>query len=170
MTYAKLAERAKQLVDVAFGEGKVTIEATETDKFFDGSVTFNGEFGIMEIDIEAGVTKKQVRAYQVYAMTYIPGVMYHRDGSGTPPDMDVNDVGEPHLRFDDAVVAVLKLVLDSRLSDFLVAEDEDRLAKELEEDPWNDKDFREAINDSLDDMIDDGIMRSSIEDRQDEDI
>lgn len=165
MTYTKLAERAKQLAAVAFGEGKVTIESTETDKFFDGGVTFNGEIGIFEVEIEAGITKKQVSAYQVYTMTYIPGVMYHKDGSGTPPDMDVNDVGEPHRKFDDAVVAALRLVLDKRMEDFLVAEDEDMLAKELEEDPWG---YR--VNDSLDDMIDDGIMRASIEDRQDEDV
>lgn len=170
MTYAKLAERAKQLADVAFGEGKVTIESTETDKFFDGGVTFNGEIGIMEVEAEVFITKKKVSAYQVYTMTYVPGVMYHKDGSGTPPDMDVNDVGEPHGKFDDAVVAALRLVLDKRMEDFLVAEDEDRFAKDLAEDPWNDKGYREAINDSLDDMIDDGIMRASIEDRQDEDI
>ena len=112
-TYAQLAEQAKPLLRAVFGPDRVLVEVNETDEYFDGMITFDGVVGLSG-DAETNL-------FQVTTIAYVPGVMYHNDGSGTPPDVDVTEVGVP-TTFVMAMVEVVKLLAANSLCSYLDAE------------------------------------------------
>lgn len=67
----------------------------------------------------SGITIVSRPGYQIATVSYYPGVRYHSDGSGTPPDVDVVDVGKPHENLDMAIKEMFKLVLEEMFYNYL---------------------------------------------------
>lgn len=145
----KLEERTAQLLKAAGIEDTKVIsdhsELSEPFIEFDGTgigiyVTHYDRAAILNIAAKISGTTREL-GYQVYSTSYDPGVMYHPDGSGTPPSTDIEDADDITEHLDDAIVSAIVIMVRERISQHIdremekAVEDEEehyeRLAEEL---------------------------------------
>ncbi len=117
----KIFNRVQQLMTEVFGDLSPLVELNAS-AYCDPCIEFDGVLAIYWSDdtrIVTGLTPTLQPGYQICVITHDPGVMYHRDGSGTPPSSDTEDVGKPHRTLELAMAEVVKLVAEVALNDFL---------------------------------------------------
>ena len=82
-------------------------------------------------DNEKGGTVRAL-AYQPYTTYYHPGVMYHPDGSGTPPETDIEDADDITEHLDEAITSAIVLLVRERISQH-IEHDAERIIEAEEE-------------------------------------
>lgn len=118
-----IINRVVHLIESVFGQsvftlhtGSYTDPAIETDNVM---LYWNEHTRIIKEYADEPVL---IPGYQLSTVSYDPGVMYHKDGSGTPPSCDYNDVGKPHKNLESAVKEMVKLIAEIRLCQILDSE------------------------------------------------
>jgi len=110
----KLEDRTNQFLKKINSKHKVVVQ---NDSWSDPGIEFDGTgIGISmsfsqyhEATINGTVTIDKL-TYAVYTSKFIPGTRYHRDGSGTPDDVDIIQVGESFNLDEVIMLAILELV------------------------------------------------------------
>jgi len=134
-----LVARVKQLV----AEAGLTVEVKEDcpdPTYYDPRIEL-GDSGIgVSLAETARVWLKNekdgtqlVVTYQAFATTYDPGVMYHSDGSGTPPSEDYVELGEESSNADQPIVEAIKAYVESRLNQLFDHEADVAMEREMAE-------------------------------------
>lgn len=126
MTPGEHLDRARFIVEKLCGPDIYQVTLEGDGKYTDYSVVIDGGVCVYwnedTLIPNPSFNNKIVghtQGYQVQTIHYDPGVMYHRDGSGTPPDWDYNDVGELIGSFEHAVLKALQIVMEDRLEGIL---------------------------------------------------
>lgn len=106
-----LVTRSQQFLDNLFGSGKY--KALGDDKYTgcDPKIEIDG-YGI-GVSIMWGeqptiIGMKPCIEYGAYESVYVPGVRYYPDGSGHPDECDVRELGEATPYKDEAILEMLK--------------------------------------------------------------
>jgi len=72
-------------------------------------------------------------SYGVEKFVYAPGVRYHRDGSGTPPDIDVVEIHTGLSSCFDACRKAFELFIELSLDEFAINYDYEQQSEEWKE-------------------------------------
>jgi hypothetical protein len=115
----------------------VSVELTAEEGMDEPMITIDGWLYVMESEMDKETITKTVKvpAWELSYAHYDPGVRYHRDGSGTPPSVDVVDIGS----YQSLYVAInncASRIVQNHLDGLGEQEMCEQMAKEEEEPPY----------------------------------
>ena len=126
----KLEARANQFLKRLGMKHKVVVQ---NDSWSDSGIEFDGTGIGVSISTASENTilgAKESIAYGAYTTHFIPGVRYHRDGSGTPDDCELNFLCEAK-NPEEALIQAIKVLCEFEISLVLEAEAEDAFAMDV---------------------------------------
>lgn len=120
MTATEMKHRAEVLLTEVFGGKPLVAIIGGVFNYCDESISINGSFCITKYD---GGALPQSRVapmgFQLSEIKIIPGVMYHKDGSGEPDSEELIDIGSLKSDFDDVMIMAVQEISKQRIQDFL---------------------------------------------------